>query len=728
MLREDTEPDQDRPRGSSVTGDLPINYGNVVEMLRKSPSAAAAKTETTSALPVHARATVADSQASPSGSGMETSFTLPSTEISAQPFLFGGASSSTVAAAGPGRSTVWAVEPAGTTGPGSGPQARHPTQGPNVAEAKAGPKGRAGVATTGTAAVEANGGGAPLHRGDVSITPASLRPRFNPADATTIIAFGEESEDRDDNGGPSSRDSPGDGAGAAAEGRAGETDPVTAAFEAALLGRGGPVTGGGSGLGGGPSLAWATSRSTASPIDTAAADVERRLRALEAALGPRGGHGGAVGSLPVHEEVAEMRREMRQIQSDNAKLRQELGAFSSHASMLLTQLQAQVQHLLRTSGSGGAGAASVAAPPAPAPAPFSSSRQHQTAPHRQAQQPLGPAPGTTTSIPTTTAAAATAAAAHSVYGSHTSYGDLYGAQHASSSYQPQQSHRHQPAPLEQQQPLARRNIFADLDTSSLRPLGTTTRSGGGGEGNAVGMTAATPYSAFRPAGAHEPAAAPSPLIDVAAVPSAPYSVPVRDMDDAEVVLPSFAAFRRSAGATTFTSARPAASSATPGSLTSPNLAAAAAAPAPPGPDPSRVSPSSIAAIQARPFPTQYQPRSIGGVIVRPNSSKPPATTGVGAVAAAAAGGANTASGAYVTALAASAAAAATGSNAAAVELARSHSGLPQPMVFSVGPEFRSVRATGLSAENSMSLSAHSAAAAAARSKASVPSRSAHRPE
>lgn len=84
---------------------------------------------------------------------------------------------------------------------------------------------------------------------------------------------------------------------------------------------------------------------------------------------------------------------------------------------------------------------------------------------------------------------------------------------------------------------------------------------------------------------------------------------------------------------------------------------------------------------------------------------------------------------YAAAIAASASRAVnTRSDVAAVELARTHAGMPQPLVFSVGGEVRhaAVRAgvkgkggaTGLGAENSMSLSAHTAAAAALKAKSS----------
>lgn len=137
-------------------------------------------------------------------------------------------------------------------------------------------------------------------------------------------------------------------------------------------------------------------------------------------------------------------------------------------------------------------------------------------------------------------------------------------------------------------------------------------------------------------------------------------------------------------------------------------------------------------IAQRSFPSAFQPRNLSGTVARAGPSTAPGgamltgeqrggATAAGMFAAAMAAEAASAAsgGAYAAALAASAAsAAATGSGPAAVELARSHAGLPQPLVFSVGQEFRSVRASGLAAHDSMSLSAHVAAAAAARGKSS----------
>ncbi|GIM11559.1 hypothetical protein Vretimale_15041 [Volvox reticuliferus] len=792
-LHGDTDPDQDRPRSSSVTRDMSeINYGNVVEMLRKSPSSVTRARSNGSA-------TLADTRlqhrVSAAGTASVPKYAikvsdppednsapfarLSESEVGAGQLLSNISSVSAVKAPLP-RSTgdnTWATADTASASAGSlsetmvtaaaesgsrasqRPSAMAAAKGIDTASASGGPGASAAAAAE--AAADAGGRGSSgmlLHRAGVSITPAELRPRFNPADATTIIAFHEDSDDDgEDDGAPqhSSIGSPphGDAAAAAvaaARGlalRGGKPDPLTAAFEAALFGRDG----------GGPASsvrvagAWASSRDAASPLDAAASEVERRLRAVESALGltvrglAAGGGGG--GQQLLQEEVSELRRELQKVQVDNAKLRQELGAFSTHASAMMTQLQTQVQQLLRRSSGGSvvgidqglsSVAATAAAPPAVPPVSLSTRPQPSAPSSRTAQRQnemvtAGAAPAAAAaSIPTTVTASGGA--------SYAPYGGLYGSRPVPQPYQ-SAAQTHQPPSMQQQsQPVVRRNIFSDLDIPTFRPMGTTAAIPNGQEGEAsagtpvANATAATAAAAYQPfAGGYTPpaAAAASPLIDIASVPSASYTVPIRDIDDSEVALPSFSAFRRSAGTMAFTAARPAASGTIPRSY-NPHQSANSndAAPAPEAVI--RLSPSgahsNISAVQQRPFPTQYQPRSIGGVIVKPGSNNlsssvsipPPPATVVGMTAASAAGGANAVGGTYTASLAISSAAAATGSDAAAVALARTHSGLPQPLVFSVGPEFRAARATGLSAENSLSLSAHTAAAVSARAKASMP--------
>ncbi|EFJ39888.1 hypothetical protein VOLCADRAFT_100401 [Volvox carteri f. nagariensis] len=834
-LHEDTEPDQDRPRSGPLIRDLAgINFGSVVEMLRRSPSAAAGSVleilrkspsaasaaagsvremlrKSPSAAATAAAAAAAATRGRPPGvaacsdeaahkssrsaaavddfppsrpqprsrsrsqsrSRRETSSAvaaaasyLPSTETSSRWVPSNGSLMST--AAGGQNCGV-----AGEMGPGAdraaaadAPESTAATTGTSTTLGSASGMGKDRAAAEALVAAAGAGGGGEnnlLRRADVSITPVELRPRYyNPADATTIIAYGDNSEDEEGDEGPSCTSSDAGkkaatmAAGAAAGGGgggAGGLDPMTAAFEAALFherfgGVAVPVSaadGGGGGGGDEAALAWATSRDhSVSPIGTAAvrllgraceSDVERRLRAVEAALAghskggrlmaasgrgrpPGGGGGSDPQQMTLQEEVTELRRELRQVQTDNAKLRQELGAFSTHASALMTQLQAQVQQLLRGSNGGDSGSSTTAGVGAAA-------KETAGRPFvRQQSAPSGPgAAAAAASIPTTLSAANFAAAS-----SHLPYGGLYETRPLPQPYQPAVV-----APPDTSQPSARRSIFSDLDFSSLRPLGTAapTRSVGAGPGDAATPLAAATYwptGSFTPAGA----AAASPLIDVASMPSGLYTAPVRDMDESDVVLPSFSAFRRTACTLAFTASRPAASGGPhSGPLTSPHQSATTTVPVSTtaaGPNSSRPSPagahtSNMAAVQPRPLPTQYQTRSLGEVMVRPGGSlnsmlsaaAPPTASDTTAPAAAGAG-----SGAYVASLSGSAAAAmATGSDAAAAALARSHSGLPQPLVFCVGPEFRTARATGLSAENSMSLSAHTAAATAARAKSSL---------
>ncbi|GLI71659.1 hypothetical protein VaNZ11_016941 [Volvox africanus] len=781
-LHGDTDPDQDHPRSSSVTRDMSgINYGSVVEMLRKSPSsvsrgrphgiAALADTaDTRRHHRVSSDGTAGGSTCAPRGAdSLEEICTLASGQLLSN-------ISSVSAAIAPVRSTgdsTWATVEAASASAGSSATlvpaavAETGSRTSQRASATAAGKGRdvapalgeaAGASAAAAAEAAADAGcsgssGTILHRAGVGITSVELRrPRFNPADATTIIAFREGSDDdgEDDNSARqrSSSSSPDHGttaAVAAMRGGArggGKTDPLTAAFEAALLGRegGGPAS---SVRGGSATLAWATSRDAASPLDAAASDVERRLHAVESALGltarglAGGGGGGGSGRQLLQEEVSELRRELQQVQMDNVKLRQELSTFSTHASAMMTQLQAQVQQLLRRSSGGGGGidtgtstaaTATSAVAAAVAPLPLSARPQRPAPSSRTAQQQAAMvttgAPTAAASIPTTIIASAGAG-----YAPH---GGLYGNRPLPHPHQSAAQNHQPPSLAEQSQPVVRRNIFSDLDISSFRPMGTTgtLRNGEEDEAPAGTPVAAAAAAAYQPVtGGYTPppaAASASPLIDIALVPSASYTVPVRDIDGSELALPSFSAFRRSASTVAFTAARPATSGTIDGSHNphqSANLNAAAA------PEPvMRLSPSNahsnVAVVQPRPFPTQYQPRSIGGVIVKPGNSSvsvpPPPATGVGMTAASAAGGANAVGGTYTASLATSTAAAATGSNAAAVALARTHSGLPQPLVFSVGPEFRTARATGLSAENSLSLSAHTAAAAAVRAKSSLP--------
>ncbi|GFR45957.1 hypothetical protein Agub_g7426 [Astrephomene gubernaculifera] len=681
----DTANDQDRPRSSPAPArELPIDYGSVIDMLRKSPGAAR----------VAAAHATADSSAPSAGP---------------TPGARGGE---------PRRAGVHFADPGDTAADG-GADSKGPRQQKQQAEG------------SGEEAVAPGGGAAGVRRAEISVTPAALRPRFNPAEATTIIAFGGDSDvdEHDAADADVSGDVDDEEAVAQTRSRGPEAgDAMTAAFGAALFGRergGAHEAGAGEAAGGGLSLAWATSRGAASPLDAGMGDVERRLRALEAAmpgssLGGSGGGSGA-GSL-LQEDVSELRQELRKVQQDNAKLRQELSAFSAHASTLLTQLQAQVNQLLRSSSGG----ASVASSGAPASQPLARPQPQQ--------QPLA----SISSLP------AVAAIPTTVLEASRSVGYGFGnTMETQPQFQPSSQPLH--VPLNQaQQPVVRRNIFADLDESVLRPLGAQgagkAAHGGGGEAGGLGGPAASPYSVYgavssRPvaagiamtaaAAAAGTAASPRYPAEVAApVQYAPQAIPVQNIDDAEIALPSFAAFRRAAGAAAFTATRaPASTSQAP--LVSPMATNAGpgsnntCATGPDGPGPS---PPTAAAMPSRPFPTQYQPRSLGGVLVRcgpgADASAPHIALGPASVAAAAAAS-NNASGAYAASLAATAAAAASGSDAAAAELARTHAGLPQPLVFSMGPEFRTARASGLSAENSMSLSAHTAAAASLRSKTTV---------
>jgi hypothetical protein len=198
VLREDTDPDQDGPRAGS-TGrdmkrdrDLPINYSSVVDMLRKSPlpaavaAAAAASTPNTSnatgdAAPEGSRAAAGAAADSASSSPASESLNLgePSQRQSAE------AGSRPTAAHQIGR---------GPRAANDGPIVAHVAAAgdppPVGASAAAPPSGRGGHAGSQTAAAGGGrdaaaaatsagggGGGGPLHRGEVSVTPAALRPR-----------------------------------------------------------------------------------------------------------------------------------------------------------------------------------------------------------------------------------------------------------------------------------------------------------------------------------------------------------------------------------------------------------------------------------------------------------------------------------------------------------------------------------------------------------------------
>lgn len=89
----------------------------------------------------------------------------------------------------------------------------------------------------------------------------------------------------------------------------------------------------------------------------------------------------------------------------------------------------------------------------------------------------------------------------------------------------------------QQQPMARLNIYADLDSSSFRPLATA----GPVHNLSRHKVDDVPMTPFE-AGAALQATASSPQIDIVSVPRATYSV-MYDAEDSEVMLPSFAAFR-----------------------------------------------------------------------------------------------------------------------------------------------------------------------------------------
>jgi hypothetical protein len=226
-----------------------------------------------------------------------------------------------------------------------------------------------------------------------------------------------------------------------------------------------------------------------------------------------------------------------------------------------------------------------------------------------------------------------------------------------------------PAAVLQHQPHVTRNIFADIDISSLQGLSAA---------------AAAPFL---------PTAPPA-----VAVPMAPRPVPVTNIDDAELALPSYAAFRRSAGSAAFTAVRPGGGAAT--ATHTPSSAAAAAYTA----DANARSASSAAAPTAatRAFPTAYQPRSLGG---------PLAAGGVLSSAQL-----DAAMGLPLTAYAPSDAARAGPAAARArpqAHGAAAAAGVWQPLVFNMADEFGPVRST-LSTENSMSLSAHTASAAGGR--------------
>ncbi|GIL55353.1 hypothetical protein Vafri_10922 [Volvox africanus] len=768
-LHGDTDPDQDCHRSSSVTRDMSgINYGSVVEMLRKSPSSVSrarphgiAALADTADTRLHHRVSRAGTAGGPTCAPRVADFPEENCALSSGQVLSN--ISSVSAAIAPVRSTgdsTWVTAEAASASAGSSATvvatavAETGSRASQRPSATAAAKGRdvppalveaAGVSAV--AAAEASAEAGCSSSSEMILHRAGVGKRFNPADATTIIAFRESSDDDgDDDDGAQQRSnssSPEHGtAPAIAATRGGarggvKTDPLTAAFEAALFGRegGGPAS---SVKGETATLAWATSRDAASPLDAAASDVERRLHAVESALGltasrglAGGGGGGGSGRQLLQEEVSELRQELQQVQMDNVKLRQELSTFSTHASAIMTQLQAQVQQLLRRSSGGGGGIDTGASTAATATSAIAAA----VAPLTLSARPQRPAPPSRTAQQQTAAASIHTTVMASAGAGYAPYGGLYGSRPAphphQSTYQ-SAAQTHQPPSLPQQsQPVVRRNIFSDLDISSFRPMGTSAAMRNGEENEApAGTPIAAAAAAYQPVtGGYTPppaAASASPLIDIASVPSASYTVPVRDIDDSELALPSFSAFRRSAGTVAFTAARPAASGTIAGSHNphqSANLNAAAAPEAAMHLSPSGAH-SNIAVVQPRPFPTQYQPRSIGGVIVKPGNSSmsvpPPPATGVGMTAASAAGGANAVGGTYTASLATSTAAAATGSDAAAVALARTHSGLPQPLVFSVGPEFRTARATGLSAENSLSLSAHTAAATAVRAKSSVP--------
>ncbi|KAG2496745.1 hypothetical protein HYH03_005154 [Edaphochlamys debaryana] len=604
--------------------------------------------------------------------------------------------------------------------------------------------GSRGASAGGEAADAGQAGG--LRRAEISLTPSVARPRFNPADATTIIGFGG-SDDEEDGGeaeGRAEEDYDGRVEPASPPGRRQHSpgvDPLTAAFEAALLGRGAGRMEAGAGAGGAGALrsapfAWSVASPGANATLVAADDVERRLRALEAALASgsgRGTGGGGGATALLVEEVADVRGELRKVQQDNSRLRQELSTFSAHASALLTQMQAQLQQLLRggvaaasaPSSSGGAANAFPSAPVAEPTQPYLS----QLAPQPSSSR-LGAAP------PSFSAGLGLAAFES----------------------QPQTQPQAQAAALGQglgqvqapgllQQTVARRSIFSDIDVASLRAsvlpgAGTSGRADGGSGAAGFGAadaaisggglgTERSGYGALGGAGGRLTAvmtatsAGPSAAAGGAAgwglqgASGTPRAVPVNSVEADEVELPSFAAFKRSAGAAAFTAATPhlsPAPAAGPGHSTG-----GAGAPDAAGPSPH----SGTRVVPARSFPTSYQPRSLGGPIPRTQPS-----TAVGGVApgnaallggsAAAAAASVAASGAYVSALAANAAAVAAtgGSDAAAASLAWAHSGLPQPLVFSVAPEFRTARASGASADNSMSLSAHTAHAASLRHRAS----------
>ncbi|PNH11982.1 hypothetical protein TSOC_001133, partial [Tetrabaena socialis] len=330
-------------------------------------------------------------------------------------------------------------------------------------------------------AEEASQPTAGLHHAGLSITPASLlHPRFNPADATTII--GGDSDDEE----------------AASPSAVLETEEdggMTAAFEAVLFGRPADTASTGKLSAGGDALVWPSAAGS-----NLQGDVERRLHAVESALS----------GVLLQEDAPLLRMELRKVQEDNAKLRQELGSFSTHASTLLTQLQAQVQQVLLASSSNASGPA-AAAPPQP--------YQRQQLPHT----------GVTGAFASATSPGS---------------GQDFGLGRVAAPQQlPQQPHHTSfmnglPQQVGLRPTSSPPRIFADIAGPSLQSPYPLRRDGVGSGGDGE---------------ANHPASVPHPIL-------------LSNIEDEELALPSFATFRRSTGVAAYTSARPTAGAHVPMAL------------------------------------------------------------------------------------------------------------------------------------------------------------------
>lgn len=234
-----------------------------------------------------------------------------------------------------------------------------------------------------------------------------------------------------------------------------------------------------------------------------------------------------------------------------------------------------------------------------------------------------------------------------------------------------------------------------------------------------------------------------PTASPAAVPAAPRPVPISHYEDSELSLPSYAAFRRSAGTAAFTSAATAAGQAHgqgPSASPAPPTAALAAGPADGGALSGLAGGrAGVAGLPAagRTFPTAYQPRSLGSATAPGGPSASSASLDAAAQlglpaplsASALSGGRGLGAGSSSYSL--SSYSAMGPSPPAEARGPRGVGGGPggttaaaagwQPLVFNMagmadGGGFRSggapVRSV-LSAENSMSLAAHTSAATAA---------------